>query len=127
MSTQLQKLEKGEYGLPEALAEARELKRCVAVRDADIARLIKTTNQLQNSLDEISDQNLALRFERDLNMYFLKINICGKREKFGVTEEEIDVSGVKERRASERQIIESLLKQVATLEQEKVSLKLQVF
>jgi len=43
-----------------------------------------------------------------------------------VTEEEIDVSGVKERRASERQIIESLLKQVANLEQEKVTLKLQV-
>lgn len=55
------------------------------------------------------------------------MSICGKRERFGVTEEEIDVSGVKERRASERQIIESLLKQVATLEQEKVSLKLQVF
>lgn len=49
------------------------------------------------------------------------------RERFGVTEEEIDVSGVKERRASERQIIESLLKQVATLEQEKVTLKLQVW
>jgi hypothetical protein len=63
LSTHLQKLEKGEFGLPEALAEARELKRCVLVRDADIARLIKTTNQLQNSLDELSDQNLALRFE----------------------------------------------------------------
>jgi hypothetical protein len=49
------------------------------------------------------------------------------RERFGVTEDVIDVSGVKERRASERQIIESLLKQVAGLEQEKVSFKLQVF
>jgi len=61
LSTQLQKLEKGEFGLPEALAEARELKRSLAVRDADIVRLIKTTNQLQTSLDELSDQNLALR------------------------------------------------------------------
>jgi hypothetical protein len=55
-------VEKGEFGLPEALAEARELRRNLAVRDADIARLIKTTNQLQNNLDELSDQNLALRF-----------------------------------------------------------------
>lgn len=75
LSTHLQKLEKGEFGLPEALAEARELKRCVLVRDADIARLIKTTNQLQNSFDELSDQNLALRFEINLARRILLIDI----------------------------------------------------
>ncbi|XP_059474825.1 centrosomal protein of 290 kDa-like [Neocloeon triangulifer] len=108
LSTQIQKLEQGEFGLPEALAESREMKRNLAVRDAEIARLIKTTNQLQASLDEIADQNLALR------------------ERFGIADEEVDISGVRDRRASERQRIESLLKQVAGLEQEKVTLKLQL-
>lgn len=61
LSNELRRLELGELGLTEALAEARELRKALGIRDSDIEKLVQANNELQTKLDESADQILALR------------------------------------------------------------------
>jgi hypothetical protein len=134
LTNELKKLEHEEYGLAEALEEARTLKKCLIIRDKDIEKLVKSANEIQAKLDEITDQNWVLRYRLKFvsvhKMFSLIYRFIIKnlfRERLGLgADSEIDVRRMSEIRTSERHRSEVLLKQIAALEAERLTLKLEV-
>ena len=52
----------GEYGLSDAIAEIKDLKRDLDVRDKHVERLIQELNVLDMSISEAADENEELRY-----------------------------------------------------------------
>ncbi|KAF4522840.1 hypothetical protein B566_EDAN008102, partial [Ephemera danica] len=105
----LQQLERGELGLAEALVELRALKNDILLRDKDIECLVKTTNDLQTKLDDLTDQNLVLRGRLGLS--------C---------ESEVDTKEISVHKTLERKKSEALMERITSLEAERVALKLEI-
>ncbi|XP_064488803.1 centrosomal protein of 290 kDa-like [Ornithodoros turicata] len=57
----MKKYEMGEYGLADAVAEIKQLKKRVLLRDREIENITQQLNQLQNEVEDVSEENSALR------------------------------------------------------------------
>lgn len=61
MVIQLREYEAGVYGLSDAVAQIKELKKQKKVRDRHIEQLVQAGNQLQSEANQLEEENLALR------------------------------------------------------------------
>lgn len=66
MIIQLREYESGEYGLAEAVSEIKELRQQRRVRDKQIEELVQASNKLQAEAGHLEEQNLALRYWKQL-------------------------------------------------------------
>ncbi|KAM7299653.1 hypothetical protein ISCGN_020219 [Ixodes scapularis] len=63
----MRRYELGEYGLADAVAEIRDLKKQVGIRDREIEKLTQQLNELEMDVEEVSEENETLREKLSLD------------------------------------------------------------
>ncbi|XP_018019056.2 centrosomal protein of 290 kDa [Hyalella azteca] len=101
----------GEYSFAEALRELKECRSQLAQRESQVAELTALTNALQIREDEVAEENELLRSR-------LKLEPRAEQEL---------PAGVASQRQRRKKLITSLTRRVRALEEEKLSLKTEVY
>ncbi|KAJ1521521.1 hypothetical protein ONE63_003184 [Megalurothrips usitatus] len=115
---QLRSYEAGEFGLPEALSQIKELSQQRSVRDKHIEQLVETANQLRNTSESLQEENLTLREQLNIPPEeFIQTSAAVLKTKddniFKVKQQQID--RLEEDLISARMEKRSLTQQVLTL------------
>ncbi|XP_076036930.1 centrosomal protein of 290 kDa-like [Oratosquilla oratoria] len=108
---ELQLFMAGEFSLADAVKELKETRGQVRIRDSQLVHLTALVNSFQMNINDILDENVQLREQLKLE-----------------PREDIDLPGVnKTHLHSSKQIVAKLKDQIASLQNEKVTLKTKVY